>query len=145
MTVEEAKKVIEEAYEKALYGWGFMRALGPERVAAACNGCGPDSWPQERRDKLGKWLKIFKPGFDGHDCRFTYDNDGTRERFDYANDELEKNCRLLADGKYGWYNPLRYLARRGGRLVADACRNFGWGAWQDAYNKNQNPKKEKTK
>ena len=150
MTIDEAKEVIGFAHDAAMYGWGFMRSLGPEKVAAACNGCGPESWPQEWRDKLGKWLKTFRPAFDGHDCRFTYDNDGTREKFDYANDELEKNCLLLADRKYAWYNPLRYFARNRAKLIGGACRTFGWQAWQDAFRKtelanqeNNNQKKEK--
>ena len=143
MTVEEAKKSIEAIREAELYGWGFVRSLGPEKVAAACNGCGPDSWRQEWRDRLGRWLKTFKLAFDGHDCRHAYDNDGSREKWEYANNELEKNCILLADRKYAWYNPIRYVARKKGRLAADACRTvFGWSAWQDSYNKNKN--KEKT-
>ena len=135
MTVEEAKNTIAEMREKLLYGCWFMSGLGPEKVAAACNGCGPASWPEERRRKLGKWLKTFKLAFDSHDCRFTYDNDGSRERFDYANEELLKNCRLLADLEYKRFNPVRYFARNRAHIIFILCQNFGWSAYQDAYNK----------
>ena len=106
----------------------------PEQFSAACNGCGPASWPEERREKLTKWLATFAPAFDVHDCRFTFDNDGTRENFDYANDELEKNCILLANQEYAWYNPLRYVARHAGHIIAALCREFGWQSWKEAYN-----------
>ena len=147
MNVDEAKEVIRFAQDAAMYGWGFMLSLGPNRVAAACNGCGPDRWPQKWRDRLGRWLKTFKQAFDMHDCRFTYDNDGTREKFDYANDELEKNCRLLANMKYRWCNPLRYFARNRAHTIVDACRSaYGWSAYCEAYEKrkNENNKEKRT-
>ena len=121
--------------QRDMYGWMFACSLSDDQFSAACNGCGPDSWPEEARQKLTKWLATFSLAFDIHDCRFAFDNDGSREKFDFANDELEKNCLLLADLKYAWYNPLRYFARNRARLIATACRTFGWDAWQNAYKK----------
>lgn len=118
-----------------LYGWRFMASLTYAQIAHACNGIGPESWPADARKKLDKWLSTFRLAADVHDCRYTYDNDGTRERFDYANDELERNCIVLADEKYAWWNPLRYFARRAAHLVAQACRDFGWSAYKAAYSK----------
>lgn len=139
MTREEAIAAMREIWNAGLYGREFAYRFTPEQFAAGCNGIGPESWPEERRAKLDKWLATFRRAADVHDLRFTYDNDGTRQSFDAANDELEKNCRLLADGKYAWYNPWRYVARRGAHLVAKACRDFGWSAYSQAYEK-QNPK-----
>lgn len=135
MTVDEAQKAIREICAAQLYGAGFIVMLGPAKVAAACNGCGPSSWPEERRRKLDKWLATFRLAFCGHDCRFEYDNDGSREKFDAANEELRKNCLLLADQKYAWYNPLRYFARHAAHLIGLLCQDFGWQSWKDAYNK----------
>lgn len=118
-----------------MYGWSFVCGLSDEEFTSACNGCGPELWPEEWRARLDKWLATFGLAFDCHDCRFEFDNDGSREKFDFANDELEKNCLLLADQKYAWYNPIRYFARNRAHLIATACRNFGWSAWEDAYNK----------
>lgn len=136
MTIDEAKARKAEIRERELYGWGFVNSIPDQDFANACNGCGPESWPQERRAKFDKWLATFAAAFDVHDCRFTFGNDGSRERFDYANDELEKNCRLLADGKYAWYNPLRYFARNRAHLIGEACRMFGWDAWKAAHGRN---------
>ncbi len=137
MTPYEAQQRKDTIRAAEMYGWQFVCGLTDEQFASACNGCGPESWPDEWRARLDKWLSTFGPAFDGHDCRFTFDNDGSREKFDYANDELEKNCLLLANLKYAWYNPLRYFARNRARLIAKACRNFGWQAWKDAFAKKQ--------
>lgn len=134
MTPYEAQQRKARIRDAELYGWPFVCALTDEQFSAACNGCGPASWPEERREKLTKWLATFAPAFDVHDCRFDWDNDGTRENFDYANRELGKNCVLLADEKYAWYNPVRYWARQKGKLIAALCREFGWSAWKEAYN-----------
>ena len=133
MTPHEVQTRKERIRELAMYGWQFVCLLTDEAYDTACNGCGPESWPKERREKLTAWLSTFALAFDIHDCRFAYDNDATREKFDHANDELEKNCLLLADEKYAWYNPFRYLARNRGHIIADLCRKFGWTAWKEAY------------
>ena len=138
MTANEAQAAIDEIIDAKLEGADFVYRLGPLKVAAACNGIGPASWPEKWRKKLDKWLKTFRPAADVHDCDFTYNNDGSVERFNEANERLEKNCLLLADRKYAWYNPLRYIARNRAHLIALACQIFGWDAWIDAYNKTKN-------
>ena len=133
ITEAEAAARLAAIRDLELYGWRFVESLTDAQIAHACNGIGPESWPADARKKLDKWLATFRLAADVHDCRFTWDNDGTRERFDYANDELERNCLVLADEKYAWYNPLRYFARNRARLIATACRKFDWSAYKDAY------------
>lgn len=140
MTPYEAQQRKNRIRDAELYGWQFVCSLPDDKFAAACNGCGPESWPEEKRRKLTKWLALFLPCFDVHDCDFTYRNDGSREGFDAANRRLRKNCRLVADDKYSWYSPLRYLARRAGKIIAGLCQEFGWSDWKKAYNKNQTKK-----
>ena len=144
MTLDEARQAIADICDKQLYGARFVASLGPGRVAAACNGCGPASWPEERREKLDKWLKTFRLAFDVHDCRFTWDNCGSLLAFREANIELRENCLILADEKYSWYNPLRYFARNRAYLIGLLCQEFGWKAWMDACNKSHNQKQKKT-
>ena len=135
MTIDEADSTIFEARALGLRGADFMSSLGPEKVAAACNGAGPDRWPERARKKLTKWLWLFKTCFDIHDCEFEYGNDGSRGGFDRANDNLEINCRIACDSEYRWYNPMRYVARLAAGVVVDACRKFGWEDWVKAYEK----------
>ena len=134
MTIDEAKDAIAQIVAAQLHGADFVAALGPAKVAAACNGIGPESWPEDWRKKLNSWLSTFRLACDVHDCDFAYNNDGSVALFDAANERLLKNCLILADLKYAWYNPLRYFARNRAHLIALACSTFGWSSWQDAYN-----------
>ena len=133
MTIDEARAAIDEILDAKLHGAEFVAALGPVKVAAACNGIGPASWPEERRELLDKWLATFRRAADEHDCEFSYANDGSEAKFHEANKRLTENCLILADRKYGWYNPLRYFARNRAHLIGLLCDEFGWSAWIDAF------------
>ncbi len=117
-----------------LSGAEWLADLSLGKIRAAYNGIGPEWMKPEQRKKLSKWLKTYTVPCVLHDCRFAYDNDGTEAKFRAANDELERNCRIVADATYAWYHPMRYWARLKGRAVAQACRVLGWDAWRDAYN-----------
>lgn len=133
ITLDEAKDTIIEARRLALSGAEFMAVLGPANVARACNGIGPEDMPEKWRKKLDKCMWLFVVPCRGHDCRFTYDNDGTEAKFRAANDELRRNCLIMADATYKWYNPMRCLWRHRGKVVAWACQEFGWDSWRKAY------------
>lgn len=130
---DKAVEAVHKAVTVGLYGCEWMWALGVDKVEEASNGAGPEWMSQEMRDKLTAFLDIFFPAFCIHDCRFVYDNNGDRGAFDAANEELRLNCLLLADDKYGWYDPRRYVWRHRARLVYIACKDFGWSAWRDAF------------
>ena len=116
-----------------LSGAEWLAELSLGKIRDAYNGIGPKWMKPEKRKKLSKWLKMYTVPCVLHDCRFAYDNDGTEAKFRAANDELERNCIIVADATYKWYNPMRYWARLKGRTVAQVCRVFGWDAWRDAY------------
>ena len=137
MTLNEANCAISLARNLCLSGADFIAVLGDENVMKAYNGIGPEWLDPVVRAKLDKWLDLYSLCAVIHDCRFTFDNDGSAAKFRDANDELEFNARIVADARYSWFNPLRYLARRGGKRLADACRDFGWSAWRDAFDKQQ--------
>lgn len=133
ITREEAKGTIDTAVAYGLSGAEFMARLGSSNVARACNGIGPEKMPKKWRKKLDKWFWLFCVPCRGHDCRFTFDNDGTEAKFRAANDELRRNCLIMADAAYKWYNPMRYIWRHRGKVVAWACQEFGWDSWREAY------------
>lgn len=116
-----------------LSGAEWLAELPLGKIRSAYNGIGPEWMKPEQRKKLSKWLKMYTVPCVLHDCRFAYDNDGTDAKFRTANDELERNCVIVADVNYAWYNPIRYWARMKGRAIAEACRLLGWTAWRDAY------------
>lgn len=130
-TIQDTKLMLSAAAAYGLDGVAKYIDYPIETLAARWNGIGPESMSEAKRKKLDKWLRLYRPACFIHDQRFA-ESDGTRGGFISANDELERNCLIIADDHYEWYDPRRYLARRGGRLVADACRIAGWEAWQDA-------------
>lgn len=130
-TVQDATRMLSFAISYGLDGVAKYINYPIESLAARWNGIGPESMDEAMRKKLDKWLRLYKPACFIHDQDFA-ESDGTRGGFVAANDRLERNCLIIADDHYEWYDPRRYLARRGGRLVADACRIAGWRAWQDA-------------
>ena len=131
-TIQEATRMLSFATAYGLDGVFKYIDYPIETLAARWNGIGPESMDEAMRKKLDKWLRLYKPACFIHDQDFA-ESDGTRGGFISANDRLERNCLIIADDHYEWYDPRRYLARRGGRLVADACRIAGWKAWQDAH------------
>ena len=133
-TIQEATRMLSLATAYGLYGAAKYINYPIETLAARWNGIGPERMSEKARKKLDKWLRLYKPACFIHDQDFA-ESDGTRGGFIAANDRLERNCLIIADDHYEWYDPRRYLARRGGRLVADACRIAGWRAWQDAAKK----------
>lgn len=137
ISAKDARGAVDDAWDVGLYGAEWFAELGIERISRACNGCGPEWMSQSMRDILTAILDLFSPAFCIHDCRFAYDNNGTRGAFDAANEELLLNCMILADDRYGWYDPRRYIWRHRARIVFVACRDFGWSAWRDAYGETQ--------
>ena len=136
--IDEAGYVLA-ADNYGLSGAEFLADLSLGKIRAAYNGIGPEWMKEEQRKKLSKWLKEYTVACVIHDCRFQYDNDGTDAKFRAANDELERNCVIIADETYSWYNPMRYWARLKGRAIAEACRIGGWSAWRKAYKKQLPP------
>ena len=133
ITLDEAKDTILEACRIGLSGAEFLYVLGPSNVARACNGIGPEDMPEKWRRKLDKCIWLFVVPCRGHDCRFTYDNDGTEAKFRAANDELERNCLIMANTQGAWYNPKRWWWRHNAKVVAWICQTFGWDSWRRAY------------
>ena len=132
-TVQDATRMLSFAIAYGLEGVAQYINYPIETLAARWNGIGPESMDKSKRKKLNKWLRLYGPACFIHDQDFA-ESDGTRGGFIAANDRLERNCLIIADDRYdAWYDLRRFFARRGGRLVADACRIAGWRAWQDAH------------
>ena len=132
--VIEAKARLDEALELRLRGVERLVSRPLSVLAENWNGAGPEWMKPEVRAKLSKWLAVFKPAFFVHDQDFS-DSDGSFHGYNSANDRLEDNCLIIADAKYAFYDPRRYLARRAAPVVADVVRVASWPAWWQAHEK----------
>ena len=131
--IEHVKELVTLAVEAGLSGAEKLVVIPIEEIAERYNGIGPACLSEEKRRKLTKILKFHEAPCVIHDVVRFDNSDGTTRGFNFANDELEANCLILADHKCGWYNPMRYWHRHGAYVIAGACRLLGWKAWIDAY------------
>lgn len=103
MTQNELDELRRIAEEHWLAGWWTLK---DPAALNECNGVGAAWMSAWIRTLLSALLRVFAPAVAIHDMRY-YRHEGSRHRWD---EEFEFNCRVLARGKYGKFNPLRYLA-----------------------------------
>lgn len=103
----------------------IRRYVTDEMLQFAYDGAGNATMGEELRNLLSWYCRSFKPAILAHDIDFSL-GDGTRDDFYQANERLEWNCIKCANAKYGWYNPLRYIARHKAKVIRAVCDNFGW-------------------
>ena len=131
-------ELLNTAKNAQLDGYDFLMGLGIETLQDGYNGIGPEFLDPKVREKVSELLSIFEPAALAHDLRNEF-SDGTREGFEYANNEFLKNCLKLADAKYGWWNPRRYRARAVARILYKfvSAEDFGWRAWLEAKERHE--------
>lgn len=118
-----------------LEGKTLVESYTFKELARDYNGMGPEWFPESVRKTLDKIFKVFSPAFLIHDTEWAHAK-GTRHEFNNSNARLERNCKRIADCRYGWYNPLRYWRRHQGALFAQLCQSFGHPAFIAASKKN---------
>lgn len=131
-------ELIAECEKYGLGGIDYVKSLPFDLVVKAYNGLGPSWFPSPLRKAIDKLDPVLKPIALPHDCRFSY-GDGSKRWFDMANDELEANGLKIANFRYKWYNPWRYVVRSRARAYAATCRTFGWLAYEGSMKLN-NPR-----
>ena len=101
-----------------------------EQIAATYNGIGPEWLPKRLRNWLTDGFGYFAPAALVHDWEYRFSEDRSRAAFTACNERLRRNSRRLLAKGYAWYK--RWFYRRRPDLLADACQEFGWSAWQQA-------------
>lgn len=130
-TVETALQMLALCREYKLSGTSFAERFEPDALAAAYNGIGPEWFPAKLREAIDNLAADLRPAAFIHDLRYAY-GDGTTAHFSAANAELQSNGYRIADAKYAWYSPRRYITRRRARIFAELCQSFGWTAYVEA-------------
>ena len=130
MNDTELNKMRDIAYMLNLKGYKRLFDNPNALILKVCNGIGPEWFPAAIRaaiDKLHPSLKVVAAI---HDLDY-YFGDGTTEDFNRANANFAQNGIAVADSRYKWYDPRRYLARHSARKFAALCAVGG----RVAYNK----------
>lgn len=142
LTAEELNKYRKIAIELNLEGKDLLLKHNLEYINLHCNGIGPERWPSCIRAAIDKLHKSAILASMIHDLwwdEVAHEGEADMYLFEFhsSNRAYEANARKLADYYYGWYNPVRYLARREAgkfRLLLD---NFGWTNFLDTVRKHE--------
>lgn len=146
-TVEKIDELWRRAVVNQLAGLEVMALFRPDELRDAYNGIGPDSFPDELRERVTAHLAIFEPAAFIHDLRFALSN-GRRYEFNLANIEFRENCKRCAACAYSWFaHPFKRLrAQAVARLLYECVASpAGWQAWRDAAEKKNNKPKGEIK
>ena len=130
MNDTELNELRDLALRLRLEGYKRLFENSNELILKVCNGIGPEWFPAAIRaaiDTLHPSLKVVAAI---HDLDY-YFGDGTTEDFNRANENFAINGIAVADNRYKWYDPRRYLARHSARKFAALCAVGG----RIAYNK----------
>lgn len=101
MTVLEIQDILDAAARIPNFEMGAASGASLDAIRRAYNGCGPERWPQELRDKLDAETAMFAPAIVVHDMDFDR-SDGREESLHDANERLHRNNRRI----FQFYYPL---------------------------------------
>ena len=136
MNDTEITDIRDAAIRLHLDGSQHLAYMPIEVLAASYNGTGPEFLPQKIRQKLDAVCRPFLPAVMIHDVDYTF-SDGSEESFKQANDRLLCNCIACAMDAHPWTSWKRYslILEAWAMYRAVSHPQFGWIAWQQAYEK----------
>ena len=112
-------------------------------INSHCNGIGPEKWPSAIRAAVSKLHKSAEIAAMIHDLWWDESAEDIDDEelllcdFRVSNSAFQRNALKLADYYYGWFNPLRYLARHEGRKFRKLLDAFGWPNFLKAVGKSE--------
>ena len=140
LTEKELDRLRRIADELQLDGRELLFSHDLEYINAHCNGIGPAHWASGIRAVISKLHKSATLAAMIHDLWWDSVTDTEKAAllgaFNESNNAFERNALKLADYHYGWYNPLRYLARNEARKFHGLLDMFGYRNFLEAVAKN---------
>ena len=142
MTILEVTEILEEM--KGIPGFepGYANVASIETIKNAYNGCGPERWPSDIRERLDEKTRLYAPSILVHDLDFE-ESDGTDEKLHEANERFHRNNRRIFDFHYPLWSLMMfrpsYRIERAKAFAAMAALNlatkdiFTRNAWNAAY------------
>ncbi|MDR0932140.1 MAG: hypothetical protein LBM70_03865 [Victivallales bacterium] len=99
-----------------------------ENVKKYANGIGADWMPKFTRKIISEINPTLVLAADIHDLRYAQGGDELDREF--ADNEMLQNGLKLADDRYMWFDPRRYICRLQMRKFHTILREFGGLAWK---------------
>ena len=125
-------RLLAQARFYQLSGVDYVERFTIEQLAADYNGIGPAWFPAALRRAIDRLSADLQCVALIHDVRWAH-SDGSLREFEASNAELEANGVKVANAKYAWWHPKRYVIRRKARAFADLCGDFGWSAYTASH------------
>lgn len=98
-------------------------------LAKIYNGIGPDRFPAHLREFVTEVNTIFEPAALIHDVE--YHEGGSKADFTAANTRFRRNCDILVDNAYAWYDPRRYYWEFKAWRFSRYCEYFGLEGYKE--------------
>jgi hypothetical protein len=144
MTVLDVQDILDEMARIPGFEAGAVNSASLEAIRRAYNGCGPERWPQELRDRLDAETALFAPSILVHDMDFDR-SDGKEDSLHDANERMHRNNRRI----FRFYYPLfslmmlkpSYRLKRARALGVMVALNVATSdgltrkAWLESYDK----------
>lgn len=130
-TVEEIAVMRRDCERYQLENRAVLSRYSDAELAEIFNGIGPACFPAALRKLLSRLHPSLVIVALIHDLEF-HESDGGAINFDLANLRFATNGRRVADTRYGWYDPRRYVVRRQAARFARLCGKFGRAGWDAA-------------
>ena len=133
MNASDICAILRDGRYAGLEGIDRIEGLSDEELEREFNGLGPEWFPKEVRDWLGRRFVWLVGALIVHDLDY-YLGDGTREDFERANERFVRNGRRLARRRWLPLHPMKYLQNRAAvDLFGLLCGEFGWEAYEVAW------------
>ena len=128
---DDLQELRDLAQKLDLAGKQLLTDTPDEIVEKVCNGIGPSWFPSNIRKAIDRLHPSLKVVAMIHDLAY-YFGTGTDDDFKKANADFATNGCKVAEDRYVWYDPRRYLARHSARKFAALCAAFGRLAYINA-------------
>lgn len=149
MTILEVQDILDDMARIPNFEMGAASGASLEAIRRAYNGCGPERWPQELRDKLDAETALFAPAIVVHDMDFDR-SDGKEDSLHEANERLHRNNRRIFQFNFPLFSLMMlkpsYRLKRAKALGVMVALNVATSdgltrkAWLESYDRRFAPK-----
>ena len=99
MTQLDINDILDEMLDIPGFDFGPANNASTDTLKTAYNGCGPERWPQDIRDRLDENTAEFAPAIVVHDLEF-YESDCDYDKMHKANERFHRNTRAIFDHRH---------------------------------------------
>lgn len=132
MDIEKVEYLREKCFSLCFHGADILFKYNNSKLSKICNGIGAEWFPEKVRNLVTWIFNYLEITSFLHDIEFE-----AQIGFSIANKHFLKNGKIEILNKYGWYNPMRYIALNRLKQFYILLQTFGLIAYKNAGDKNK--------